>query len=78
MRTFILSVAFVVAASTGALAVYNWHGPGWYIMMATPVNPQSLYRGAYHTKEECDAAKPADHGAVSYECVELFKEPMSD
>ena len=79
MRLFILSVAFTLVASTAALAVgYGWHGPGWYIMMSTPVKAQSLYRGAYHTEQECVADKPADHGAVSYDCVEVNNEPMDN
>ncbi len=77
MRVWILSVAFTIAASTAALAVgAGWHGPGWYVMMSTPVKAQSMYRGAYHTKEECLADMPASHGAVEYECVEVDNEPL--
>jgi hypothetical protein len=77
MRLLILSVAFSVVASTAAFAVgAGWHGPGWYIMMSTPVKAQSLYRGAYHTQDECNADKPADHGAVTYECVQVNNQPL--
>ncbi|HTP76717.1 MAG TPA: hypothetical protein VMJ73_07020 [Rhizomicrobium sp.] len=77
MRAFIFAAIFVAAATGSALAVgMGWHGPGWYVVMSTPVKAQSLYRGAYKTKEECVADKPADHGAISYDCVEYYKEPL--
>ncbi len=77
MRLLLLSAAFAIAASTAAFAVgAGWHGPGWYVLMSTPVKAQSLYRGAYHTKEDCEADKPADHGAVTYECAQVNNQPL--
>ena len=77
MRRLGLAIAFTLAASTAAFAVgAGWHGPGWYIMMSTAVKAQALYRGSYPTKEACEADRPADHGAVSYECMEMFREPL--
>ena len=77
MRLLALSFAFTLLASSAALAVGGgWHGPGWYILMNTPVKAQSLYRGAYKTKDDCEADKPADHGSVSYECQQVNNEPL--
>lgn len=77
MRRLILSVAFTVATTSAALAVgMGWHGPGWYIVMDTPTKNQALYRGAYKTQQDCLADKPADHGAIQYECVQVDNEPL--
>jgi hypothetical protein len=77
MRLLALSVAFVVAASSAALAVgAGWHGPGWYVVMNTPVKQGALYRGAYHTEQDCLADKPADKGAIEYVCQEFVREPL--
>ncbi len=77
MRRLVLSVAFLVAACTAALAVgAGWHGPGWYVVMNTPVKQGSIYRGMYHTEQECLADKPADHGAIEYVCQEFNHQPM--
>ena len=46
--------------------------------MSTPVKAQSLYRGAYHTQDDCVADKPADHGAVQYECLQINNEPLDN
>jgi hypothetical protein len=79
MRLFILAVLFSAATATAALAVgFGWHGPGWYVVMSTPVKNQSLYRGAYHTKDDCMADKPADHGAVLYDCLQIYNEPLDN
>jgi hypothetical protein len=79
MRLFLLSAALVLAASTAAYAVGpGWHGPGWYIVMNTPVKQGALYRGAYKSKEDCVAAKPADHGAIEYDCTEYTREPLDN
>ena len=45
---------------------------------ARPVKEGSLYRGAYKTKEDCEADKPADHGSVGYECVQRTNEPLDN
>ena len=77
MRILILSLAFVAAASTAALAVgFGWHGPGWYVVMNTPVKQGSLYRGAYRTEQECLADKPANKGAIEYDCQQFTNEPL--
>ncbi|HXC55228.1 MAG TPA: hypothetical protein VNU97_08040 [Rhizomicrobium sp.] len=77
MRRLVLSVLFIVAATTAASAVgFGWHGPGWYVVMNTPVKQGSLYRGAYKTQQDCEADKPADHGAVQYECDQYTNEPL--
>jgi len=79
MRLLILSAAFAVAASTAAFAVgAGWHGPGWYIVMDTPMKNQALYRGAYKTQQDCLADKPADHGAIQYECIQVNNEPLDN
>jgi hypothetical protein len=79
MRLLILSVAFTVLASAAAFAVgAGWHGPGWYIVMDTPMKNQALYRGAYKTEQDCLADKPADRGAIQYECIQVNNEPMDN
>lgn len=79
MRRLILSVVFTALASTAAFAVGpGWHGPGWYVVLNTPVKQGALYRGAYKTRDECVADKPADHGAVEYDCVEYNHEPLDN
>jgi hypothetical protein len=77
MRRAIFASLFVLATSTAASAVgAGWHGPGWYVLMNTPVKQHALYRGAYKTEQECLAAKPADHGSIEFDCVELNRQPM--
>ena len=77
MRRLVLSLIFTVAATTAALAVgAGWHGPGWYVVMNTPMKQNALYRGSYETKDACMADKPADHGAIEYDCVKFDREPM--
>lgn len=77
MRMFVFAILLGAATTTAALAVgRGWHGPGWYVVMSTPVKAQSLYRGAYKTQDDCIADKPADHGAITYDCVQYFKEPL--
>jgi len=79
MRAFILAILLIVGATGAAFAVgMGWHGPGWYVVMSTRVKAQSIYRGAYKTKDDCIADKPADHGAVTYDCIEYFKEPLDE
>lgn len=77
MRLLVLSLAFTIAASTAAFAVgAGWHGPGWYVVMNTPVKQGSLYRGAYHTEQDCLADKPADKGNIEYVCQEFIRQPL--
>jgi hypothetical protein len=77
MRHLLLAAVFTVAATTAAFAVgAGWHGPGWYVVMNTPVKQGALYRGMYHTEQECLADKPADHGSVQYECQEFVRQPL--
>ena len=77
MRLLFLSVLFSAVAATAVLAVgAGWHGPGWYVVMSTPVKNQAIYRGAYKSKQECFADKPADHGSVTYDCMEYNHEPL--
>ena len=79
MRRLVLSVIFLAAASSAALAVgFGWHGPGWYVVMNTPVKQGSLYRGSYHTEQECLADKPANKGAIEYDCQEFTHQPMDE
>ncbi len=78
MRRLVLSILLSLAATTAAFAVGpGWHGPGWYVVMNTPVKQNSLYRGVYKTAEECNADKPADHGSIQYECIQINNEPMN-
>ena len=79
MRRIILA-AIMAVAGTGAAgaAGAGWHGPGWYVCMDTPVKPQSMYRGSYRTKEDCEKAMPEPHGAISYECIEFTHEPIGN
>ena len=44
--------------------------------MNTPVKQNSLYRGSYKTRDDCIADKPADHGMVTYDCIEIDHEPL--
>jgi hypothetical protein len=77
MRRIALAALLAVAATTAALAAGpGWHGPGWYVVMNTPVKQNALYRGMYKSQEDCLADKPADHGMVTYECVEINNEPL--
>lgn len=77
MRRLALSVLFAALTATAALAAGpGWHGPGWYVVMNTPIKQNALYRGAYKTQEECNADKPADHGAVEYECIKVDNQPL--
>ncbi|MEJ0025111.1 MAG: hypothetical protein WDN01_03695 [Rhizomicrobium sp.] len=77
MRLLFLSVVATLAATTAALAVgAGWHGPGWYIVLNTPIKQNALYRGAYETKDACMAARPPDHGAMEYDCVKFNNEPL--
>jgi hypothetical protein len=79
MRAFGLSIVLSLAMATAALAVgAGWHGPGWYVVMNTPVKQNSLYRGSYKTRDDCLADKPADHGAVEYDCVQFDHEPLDE
>ncbi|HWD28931.1 MAG TPA: hypothetical protein VG387_17285 [Rhizomicrobium sp.] len=79
MRLIILSAAFTLAATTAALAVgAGWNGPGWYIVMNTPMKQNALYRGAYPDKDACMAAKPDDRGALQYDCVKFNNEPLDN
>jgi hypothetical protein len=79
MRLFVLSVLFTAATCSAALAVgAGWHGPGWYIVMDSPVKNQALFRGAYHTQDDCMKDKPADHGAIQYECLQINNEPLDE
>jgi hypothetical protein len=77
MRRLALSVLFMLAATTATNAVgAGWHGPGWYVVMNTPIKQNSLYRGAYKTQEDCNADKPADHGSIEYECIKIDNQPL--
>ena len=79
MRRILLFAVFSLAATTAALAVgAGWHGPGWYVVMNTPIKQNGLYRGAYETKDACEADKPADKGAIEYDCVKFDREPMGE
>ena len=80
MRPIILSAAFILAATTAAFAIVGagWHGPGWYVVMNTPMKQNALYRGAYETKDACMADKPADHGAIGYDCIKFNNEPLDN
>jgi hypothetical protein len=79
MRKLILSAVLILATTGAALAVGpGWHGPGWYVVMNTPMKQNALYRGAYETKEACWADKPADHGAIEYDCVKYNNEPLDN
>ncbi len=77
MRLLFISAVFTLAATTAALAVgAGWHGPGWYVVMNTPIKQNGLYRGAYETKDAFRTDKPADPGAIEYDCVKFEREPM--
>jgi hypothetical protein len=77
MRRLALSVLVSTLTATAALAAGpGWHGPGWYVVMNTPIKQNALYRGAYKTQDDCNADKPADHGAVQYECVQINNQPL--
>jgi hypothetical protein len=77
MRRLALSVLVGTLTATAALAAGpGWHGPGWYVVMNTPIKQNALYRGAYKTQDDCNADKPADHGAVQYECVQINNQPL--
>lgn len=77
MRRLALSVLVSTLIATAALAAGpGWHGPGWYVVMNTPIKQNALYRGAYKTQDDCNADKPADHGAVQYECVQINNQPL--
>jgi hypothetical protein len=77
MRRVVLPALFVIAATSAAYAVGpGWHGPGWYVVMNTPIKQNALYRGAYKTQDDCNADKPADHGAVQYECIKVDNQPL--
>jgi hypothetical protein len=78
MRQIVLSIVFTLAATTAALAMIGpgWNGPGWYIVMNTPIKQHGLYRGVYPSQDACMADKPADHGAIEYDCVKFDKEPL--
>ena len=79
MRNLALAAAILLAATTAALAVGpGWHGPGWYVVMNTPMKQNALYRGAYKTKDDCMGDRPADHGAVEYDCVKFDNEPLDN
>ncbi len=79
MRLLFVSAVFTLAATTAALAVgAGWHGPGWYVVMNTPVKQNALYRGAYETKDACMADKPADRGAIEFDCVKYDREPLDN
>lgn len=80
MKKFLTLGALAIAFSaTAAFAVgAGWNGPGWYIVMDTPVKNQALYRGAYRTREDCLAARPDDKGSVTYECVQFDHEPLDN
>lgn len=76
MRRLLLTTAFALSATAALAAGPGWHGPGWYVVMNTPVKQNALYRGAYDSRDACMADKPADHGAIEYDCVKFDKEPM--
>ncbi|MBL6854121.1 MAG: hypothetical protein ISS15_05010 [Alphaproteobacteria bacterium] len=77
MRRLALFTLVMLAATTAAYAAGpGWHGPGWYVVMNTPIKQNSLYRGSYKTQDDCNADKPADHGAVQYECIKVDNQPM--
>jgi hypothetical protein len=79
MRRVVLSMLFIAATSSGALAVgFGWHGPGWYVVKDTPMKNQALFRGAYKTQDECMADKPADTASIQYECVKFNNEPLDN
>ena len=80
MRLIVLTAAFTVLATTIALAGIGpgWNGPGWYIVMNTPMKQNALYKGAYPDKDSCMAAKPDDHGAMEYDCVKFNNEPLDN
>jgi hypothetical protein len=77
----VLSLTIVAGAMLTAAAYAagpGWNGPGWYVVMDSPVKNQALYRGAYKTQDDCMAAKPADKGALQYECVYEDHEPLDN
>ena len=77
MRTISLVLLVSLACIAPAFAVSGgWHGPGWYIVMSSPMDSQSLYRGVYKSEDECMTDKPADKGVLLYQCIQLFIEPM--
>ncbi len=68
-----------MATMAGASAVgFGWHGPGWYVVKDTPLKNQALYRGAYKTRDDCMADKPADTANIQYECVKYDNEPLDN
>lgn len=77
----VLSFTILVSAILTSAAIAagpGWNGPGWYIVMDSPVKNQALYRGAYKTQQDCEAAKPADKGAVTFECIVEDREPLDN
>jgi hypothetical protein len=77
----VLTFAIIAGAMLTAAAYAagpGWNGPGWYVVIDSPVKNQALYRGAYRTQADCEAAKPADHGAITYECVVEDHEPLDN
>lgn len=80
MRAFALTLTMGIVAATAAWADPGpgWNGPGWYIVMDSPIKNQALFRGAYATEDACNAARPADRGSITYECVMLDHEPMDN
>ena len=79
MRVLSLTIIAGAMLTAAAYAVGpGWNGPGWYVVLDSPVKNQALYRGAYKTQDACMADKPADRGALTYECVYEDHEPLDN
>ena len=79
MRVLTLAgIAIAMLVTAAGAAGPGWNGPGWYVVFDSPVKAQALYRGAYKTQEDCEAQKPADKGALTYECVYEDHEPLDN
>ncbi|MFM9863598.1 MAG: hypothetical protein ACKVRO_08320 [Micropepsaceae bacterium] len=72
-------IAFVLAAALAVplAAAPVWNGAGWYVVSDTEVGP-FVEKGPYASKEDCEAAKPANDDMADYFCDYLSTQPSWD
>lgn len=76
-RVALAAVVAAFALTGAALAAPYWKGAGWYVVADTIVGP-FVWQGPYSSKEDCDAARPANEEDADYVCEYLAEQPSWD
>jgi hypothetical protein len=77
IRIALSALALSAALAATAVAEPHWKGAAWYVVADTIVGP-FVWQGPYASKEECDAARPANEEDADYACEYLNERPSWD